>query len=110
MISAWPPKLLAHRREQPVREVGLDARGEDNNRFAVLREALADALGADESGDVLELRYEIESHKQMSHDSVGAVFDSSREKLRPVAVGAHLGGCAFDVVRRSPEFELSVVE
>ena len=42
--------------------------------------------------------------------SVGAVFDSSREKLCPVAVGAHLGCCAFDVVRRSPEVELSVVE
>jgi hypothetical protein len=36
-------------------------RGEDNNRFAVVREALADALGADESGDVLEMRYEVES-------------------------------------------------
>src|SRR5919201_4545651 len=42
--------------------------------------------------------------------SVGAVFDSARERLCPVAVGAHLSGCAFDVVRRSPEVELSVVE
>jgi hypothetical protein len=110
VISPWPPNCLRIAEKQLVREVSLAARGEDDNRFAVAREALADALGADESGDVLEMRYEVESHTQMSHDSVGAVFESPRQKLRPVAVGAHLGGCAFDVVRRSPEIELSVIE
>jgi HAD superfamily hydrolase (TIGR01549 family) len=42
--------------------------GQDYDRFAVVRQALAEALGANESGDVLEMRYAVDNYKRMNHD------------------------------------------
>lgn len=42
--------------------------GQEYDRFAAVRAALAEAIDADESGNVLEMRHEVANYKQLSHD------------------------------------------